>query len=370
MAIPYTTPAKAKEIAKESIKESGVSKVTVSSTGTATDTVQYITIDGVEKKLAGGGSGENPYADILFKESGDTTLINTANENAGLNIHTDATTEATTISLALKEGTEENPYLSGLSFTKKKLSLKAGEMLDEWNRANHSYLDLIYDVEEGGEGQYAALSVEYNIDTGGSFSDISVEPGWAGMYAESTDDAGYWIKAGVITEGELTGCPEFTFTVGDVESQFSDAIAYDFVHNGEYVGTIETVHLLDQDELPLSKHYVGWVVFLSETFSATIPIDIHSSVSPVVSEQSAKETIMNVLIGDYVGPQLIGKVVQGKDSNSANPEGCVITSVENGTITLKSLDNTKTGSVSVTETDITNGQVVELTSGNVFNLAE
>lgn len=80
MSIPYTTQAKAKEIAKESIKESGVSKVSVSSTGTATDTVQYITIDGVEKKLAGGGSGENPYADILFKESGDTTLINTANE--------------------------------------------------------------------------------------------------------------------------------------------------------------------------------------------------------------------------------------------------------------------------------------------------
>lgn len=367
MSIPYTTQAKAKEIAKESIKESGVSKVSVSSTGTATDTVQYITIDGVEKKLAGGGSGENPYADILFKESGDTTLINTANENAGLNIHTDATTEATTISLALKEGTEENPYLSGLSFTKKKLSLKAGEMIDEYNRANHSFLDLVYDVEEGGEGQFIDLGLEYND---GSFADITVEPGWAGMYAESTDDAGYWMTAGVIAGGGITGCPEFTFTVSDGESQFSDAIAYDFVRNGEYVGTIETVHLLDQDELPLSKHYVGWVVFLSETFSATIPIDIHSSVSPVVSEQSAKETIMNVLIGDHVGPQLIGKVVQGKDSNSANPEGCVITSVENGTITLKSLDNTKTGSVSVTETDITNGQVVELTSGNVFNLAE
>lgn len=33
------------------------SAVSVSNTGTATDEVQYITIDGVEKKLAGGGSG-------------------------------------------------------------------------------------------------------------------------------------------------------------------------------------------------------------------------------------------------------------------------------------------------------------------------
>nr|AIF26683.1 hypothetical protein [uncultured bacterium fosmid pJB83B9] len=38
--------------------------VTVSATGTATDEVQYITIDGIEKKLAGGGGGTSDF-DIL-----------------------------------------------------------------------------------------------------------------------------------------------------------------------------------------------------------------------------------------------------------------------------------------------------------------
>lgn len=44
------------------------STVSVSSTGTATDEVGYITIDGVEKKLAGGGESSHLYLHMLSIE--------------------------------------------------------------------------------------------------------------------------------------------------------------------------------------------------------------------------------------------------------------------------------------------------------------
>lgn len=69
------------DVADLETEVSGKSTVSVSATGTATDEIGYITVDGVEKKIAGGGSGEylplsggTLTGSVYMRKSGDKAI--------------------------------------------------------------------------------------------------------------------------------------------------------------------------------------------------------------------------------------------------------------------------------------------------------